>query len=163
MLEDEGAGPPETMPTESPKRESHTGARLVSLSEAARVCVVSRRTLDRWIAGGKLRDLGDGATGRRVRLDEAERLAGEARRMLGNVRTSPETVADGEVETLRARVGELEDRVRELSQDRDRWAGMAERLETAITGHLAALAAPAVVEEQVVEGPKRRSWWPWRR
>lgn len=162
MPEDEGAGLSEPMPEKKASRREHgTGARLVSLSEAARVCSVSRRTLDRWIASGKLRDLGDGATGRRVRLDEAERLAGEARRMLGNVRTSTETVADEELVTLRARVGELEDRVRALSQERDRWAGMAERLESALTAHLAALAPPAQVEEPPAPEPKRR--WPWQR
>lgn len=85
-------------------RDIHSGARIVLVADAARRAGVDRKTVDRWIKQGKLQAF-SGKAGRRVRLDETERLASESRRVAG--RGQSHGNASGEVEALRGQVATL--------------------------------------------------------
>ncbi len=164
---------------EPEERDTHSGARLCPPSVAADRAGVSRRTVDRWVSSGRLQDLGDAARGRRVRLDEVERLASEARRLDRRGRRQPEDVS----EATEVRVRDLETQLAALSEDRDQWRTQAASLVLALqAGPDATLRAEvdtlrAQLEDARLEVAhadrelavlrdrleRRRSWWPWGR
>jgi excisionase family DNA binding protein len=93
--------------------------REVSISEAARILGVSRRTVYRQIEAGALHSVQVGGA-RRVILDAAS--------------INPVATSDNDTENaqLRAQVAALSTELEATRQDRDRWHGHAQRLGTTI-------------------------------
>ncbi len=93
----------------------------VSVSEAARLLHVSRRTIQRRLDAGTLHSVEVGGV-RRVVLDGAFSSAPES-----ETAHATERDTDAQVSQLRARVEVLEAELREVRQDRDRWHEHAQR------------------------------------
>lgn len=155
---------------EPEERDTHTGARLVSVSVAAKRCDVSRRSVDRWVSSGKLQDYGDQQKGRRVRLEEVLRLAEESRRQAGRGPSQSE----GQAEVSRGEVADLRRQLDAMTKDRDAWRAQAEYLVRALppasppVPEAPTSADPAATQAEAVahqlEGarsrpPERRRGW----
>lgn len=127
----------------------------MSVSEAARVLGVSRRTIDRRIASGKLSTVDvDGV--RYVVLDDAEVAHAPAV-------DKPAHVSD--IERMRAEMNDLR-------ADRDRWAAHAQDLQRNVSELTATLyrvteqkALPSSTQEPAdAQRPAQRVWWKfWQR
>ncbi len=128
-------------------------SRNVSVSEAARVLGVSRRTVDRRIAAGKLRTIDqDGA--RLVVLEDTPPPAAS--------KTPPETDTS-ELVSVRARLAAVEEERDHLRQTVDKLTGTVDRL----TISLAQLSGTVVEQRALDTGqdttdaqrPLQRGWW----
>jgi excisionase family DNA binding protein len=128
-------------------------SQYVSVSEAARVLGVSRRTVDRRIASGKLRTVDQDGT-RLVVLEDTPVPAMSA---------TPTETAMSELVAMRARLQAVEEERDHLRQTVDKLTGTVDRL----TISMAQLSG-TIVEQQALDTgqdtpdtprPAQRAWW----
>jgi DNA-binding transcriptional MerR regulator len=113
------------MDTDGQRTDTDTRGHVL-VSVAAEQEGISARTIRRWITAGAILAL-DGPQGRMVRLaDVRDRAAGgQPRTDTDSLRTRTNTTGHGRPPD--ARVSEMQQRIADLEQDRDRWHDQAQR------------------------------------